>query len=898
MKLDKFFQSLLLTSAITLTGCFAYVLLLGTPAKGEEVGAQIREVDNNIPQLSEIELPATTAQTLVQMPTNPSSIPPYQGGKQGGEAVPPKQVNPPFVPPDQGEDQGDVVQITGVVANPTEKGVEIILQTTQGKVLQPVTLALGNTYIANIPNAVLALPQGGEFRQDNPASGISRVAVTQATANSIRVAVTGETALPQVQLYDSPNEGLVFSFTPGTSTAQTGETQPEKPLADEQEIVVTDKQDSYRVPDAGVGTRTDTPLRDIPQSIQIIPQQVLQDRQARGITEGLENAPGITSITSAADGRDWFSFRGFENYTGFLINGIPDPQISVNGGFVNAERLEVLRGPAGALYGETGSLSGTINIVTRQPLSDPFYEISASAGSFNDYQGIFDLSGPLNNSGTVLYRLIGSYRNFDNFIDFFEGSETFIAPSLALKLGSNTDLIFEGDVNILNRQDGDTGQPILGTVLENPNGEVSSSFNPEGPTDNLRIFNGRIGYRLEHRFSEDWKLRNAFHYTLYHDAKGEVLFFNDSLADDNRTLNRTFSAGKSYYNTFYLDADLLGTFTTGSIEHQLLVGFSLNRYTIDSKYRSGDAQPVDIFDLVYDQTVDLTGSPTTDSFTTRDTLGIYLQDQITIAENLKLLLGGRVDFFEEATEDRLTDEETSQSDTAFSPRVGIVYQPIPPISLYASYARSFAPTIGRAAGGDILLPERGTQYEIGIKADISDRLSANLALYDLTRFNVTTDDLDNPGFSVQTGEQNSQGIELDLSGEILPGWNIIGGYAYTDAKVVEDNVIPEGNRRFSAPEHSFNLWTTYRIQDGDLQGLGFGIGFYYLGERWADTTNTVELPNFLRTDAAIFYEREQFRAAVNFRNIFDVESYTGTGSDTFVTRNAPFTVQGTVSWQF
>lgn len=187
-----------------------------------------------------------------------------------------------------------------------------------------------------------------------------------------------------------------------------------------------------------------------------------------------------------------------------------------------------------------------------------------------------------------------------------------------------------------------------------------------------------------------------------------------------------------------------------------------------------------------------------------------------------------------------------------------------------------------------------------MKADINDQLSANLALYDLTRSNVTTPDPDNPGFSVQTGKQRSRGVEVDISGEILPGWNIIGGYAYTDARITEDNdPTIEGNQRFSAPEHSFNLWTTYRIQDGDLQGLGFGLGFFYTGERWADNANTVELPSFFRTDAAIFYEREQFRAALNFRNIFDVENYTSDyGSSTFVNRGAPFTFLGTISWQF
>ncbi|MES1026010.1 TonB-dependent receptor [Gloeocapsa sp. BRSZ] len=200
-------------------------------------------------------------------------------------------------------------------------------------------------------------------------------------------------------------------------------------------------------------------------------------------------------------------------------------------------------------------------------------------------------------------------------------------------------------------------------------------------------------------------MRNAFRYTRFDDEDGKVFIFADSLAEDNRTLNRVFYSGSGYGNNYYLDTDLLGTFNTGGIEHQLLAGFSLNRNTSDTKARTGDAQPVDIFDPVYDQTVDLTEPLTDDSLTTRDTLGIYLQDQITIAENLKFLLGGRVDFFEETKDDRLINEETNQSDTAFSPRVGIVYQPIAPISLYASYARSFAPTIGRAAGGDILRPE-------------------------------------------------------------------------------------------------------------------------------------------------------------------------------------------------
>ncbi|WP_228055400.1 TonB-dependent receptor plug domain-containing protein [Gloeocapsopsis crepidinum] len=415
-----------------------------------------------------------------------------------------------------------LVQITEVEAVPTDKGVEVILQTPFGEQLQVTNRSSGNNYIADIPNAQLRLPSGDSFtfRLEKPVTKITEITVTNLDANTVRVLIIGETALPIVELFDSDRGLIIGAIAPVSSVQQ--------PTDDETiEILVTGEQEGDRVPNASVGTRTDTPLRDIPQSIQIIPQQVLEDRQARSITEGLENTAGITSIVSPASGRDYFIIRGFENYGGFLVNGIPDPQISSDGSFVNAERLEVLRGPAAALYGEVGSLGGTINVVTRQPLSYPFYEVSATIGSYNDYQGIFDFSGPLDDSETVLYRLIGSYRNFGSFLDFDENSETFIAPSLALRFGPNTDFILEGDVNFLD-QNGREAQPILGTVLENPNGEVSRSFNAAGSLNNELRINGRIGYRLEHRFNENLSLRNTFRYTFVDDNTngGEPIIFS------------------------------------------------------------------------------------------------------------------------------------------------------------------------------------------------------------------------------------------------------------------------------------------------------------------------------------------------------------------------------------
>lgn len=279
--------------------------------------------------------------------------------------------------------------------------------------------------------------------------------------------------------------------------------------------------------------------------------------------------------------------------------------------------------------------------------------------------------------------------------------------------------------------------------------------------------------------------------------------------------------------------------------------------------------------------------------------GIYIQDQIALFDNLKLLLGGRFDIANQTKNAifPLPASTESKQQEVFSPRVGVVYQPIRAISLYASYSQSFVPS--QAFNSDIIpLPERGRQYEVGIKADLSDRLSATLAFYDLTRTNVSTDDPNRPGFSIQVGEQQSQGIELNLAGEILPGWNIIAGYAYTDAQITKDNTFAVGNFLNNVPKHSFNVWTTYEIQSGSLKGFGVGGGVFYTGDRQGDLENTFELPGYFRTDAAIFYKQDRFRAAINFKNLFNVDYFESAANSLNVYYGDPFTVQGTISWEF
>lgn len=281
--------------------------------------------------------------------------------------------------------------------------------------------------------------------------------------------------------------------------------------------------------------------------------------------------------------------------------------------------------------------------------------------------------------------------------------------------------------------------------------------------------------------------------------------------------------------------------------------------------------------------------------------GVYLQDQIAFSDNLKLLVGGRYDWVSSEFEILNNNiDDPVQNDGAFSPRIGLVYQPNNNVSLYASYSTSFKPSGGFNLDGRQFKPTRGTQYEVGVKTDFLDRrLSATLAAYHITKTNVTTRDLNNPGFSIQTGEQQSQGIELDVTGEILPGWKIIASYAYTDAKVSKDNTIPVGNRLDNVPFNQASLWTTYEIQKGNLRGFGFGLGLFYIGERKGDLANSFELPSHLRTDAALYYRRDGFNAAINIRNLFDIDyARYSFGSRNFIQRAAPLTITGSIGWTF
>lgn len=504
-----------------------------------------------------------------------------------------------------------VIQVTQVRLNPTDRGLEIILEFPSDRSPQFFTTSFGKTFVADIINTQLRLPNGQDFRADNPAAGIASVTVTQQNANSIRVTVTGTTDVPKVQLNPS-DRGLVLSlsaaadttadlFTP-TLEAPDSEitedpderTQESAVAAEEEEIeivVTAEQEEGYQVDSATTATRTDTLLRNVPQSIQVVPQQVIEDQQATQLQDALRNVSGVQPGPNQinASNLETYYIRGFEQGNLFR-NGFPTRSTGPQD-LAGVERVEVLKGPASVLYGQIEP-GGIINVVTKKPLSNPFYSAQMQIGSYQFYRPSLDISGPLNEDRSLLYRLNTAYTNSESFRDFVESERIFVAPALTVKFSEDTSVTF--DLEYLDDdRTWDSGVPAIG---DRPGDVPISRFFNE-PDGFKRVEDLFAGYALEHNFSENWQLRNAFRYHNY--QLDREYFELDGVQEDNRTLNRSYLDETGETEEFSLVTDVVGEFATGDVDHVLLVGLDLRRQELRNVGGFAEAAAINIFNPIY-----------------------------------------------------------------------------------------------------------------------------------------------------------------------------------------------------------------------------------------------------------------------------------------------------------
>jgi iron complex outermembrane receptor protein len=653
--------------------------------------------------------------------------------------------------------------------------------------------------------------------------------------------------------------------------------------------------DGYRATRSATGTKTDTPLRDVPQAVNVVPRQVIEDQQANRLVDVLLNVPNVQPGSTIGNRAENFTIRGFRSET-YARDGVVNNPLFTSETFLdlsNVERVEVLKGPASVLFGQ-GDPGGLINIVTKKPQTETATGGSLEIGSHDFHRAEGDVTSALDADKTLAARLTAAYQESDSFRDFFTNSERKTVSPVFLWTPNDRSRLTFGIDYADQTQPFDRGLVASGTrVAAIPNsrylGERFSVFESDKTT---------AQYRFEHDVNDWLTLRQI-----------SRLDIGDSYrySADPQTLNATTGVltrrariqnDDTRYGDVMLDAT--ARFDTGPVSHTLLAGGEYSKASRDLDWRLYNLASINIFNPVYGAAPGNFISATSQTHDV-DMYAAYLQDQIAVTDQVKLIVGGRFDSFSQIdTQVTATaNTRTSQSDSAFSPRAGIVYQPVQPLSLYASYTESFKPQTATDSSGKALEAETGQQYEIGAKYDlVPDRLTTTLAVFDLRRQNVATEDPTNDDFSVATGEQRSRGVELDVTGTVLPGWQITAAGAYLNTKVTKDSTY-QGNSLAGAPRWSGSLWSIYQFQQGALRGLGFGAGVVMVDSRVGEIGNSFAVPGYARVDASVFYDlNERIRLSLAAKNLFDADYIETPVGRTEIYAGAPLTVLARISAKY
>lgn len=641
----------------------------------------------------------------------------------------------------------------------------------------------------------------------------------------------------------------------------------------------------YRATRSASATKTDTAIRDIPQSISVIPASVLKDLGSNNVERALEFAGGVSKQNNFGGLTLYeYSVRGFttsEFYKdGFSANrGYPSTPDAAT-----VERIEVLKGPAASLYGR-GDPGGTVNIVTKKPQPEAFATLQTSAGSWDRYRTALDLNTPLDAQGNLLSRVNLAVEDNHSFRDHVDSRRVFVAPSFSWQLNPDTSLLLESEwVRHSSTFD-------RGIVAPNNrwSGVSRSTFLGEPDDGNIDNHNNMLQATLEHHLNDSWKLRLASHY-----KEGKLWGFASEtrpLNADRHTVNRRYRERDNNWHDSITQLELRGLFDLGSWQHELLIGSEYENYRKNERVTSiaGGAYAIDIYDPIYGQAKPNGKRSGTDFFEHVESQALNLQDQIIFTDRLRGMVGARFEHFEQKIDDHTTGKRSRQNHDALTQRAGLLYQLTPQVGLFANASTSFKPNNGLDAGGKTFKPEEGVGYEVGIKSELFDeRLSATLAAFHIDKENVLALD---PGTdsSRAMGKARSQGFDAQLTGQLTDAVRMIGAYALIDAEVTKgDPAIPAGSRILGVAKHSASLLGVYEFQDGRLKGSDIGAALTYVGDRSGEAGGRFELPAYRTLDLLAHYKAsDNLTLGLNLNNLFDEKYYERSYSNYWVNPGEP-----------
>jgi catecholate siderophore receptor len=643
-------------------------------------------------------------------------------------------------------------------------------------------------------------------------------------------------------------------------------------------------------------TKTLTPLRDVPQSVEIVNRQLLDSQAVRTLQDALYNVTAV-SVAQGEGRRDQFFIRGFSAVGDQFIDGVRD-DAQYYRDLSNIEQIEVVKGPSAVLFGR-GSSGGIINRTTKKP--NVFERVGSAEmmlGSYGLKRGSFDFGQPLVQD-KLAFRFVGSYEKTGSFRHFFFQDRYNIAPSVTWKPTAKTDLTFQFEY-LNDYRLPDRGIPsYLGRPVDVPLGTYYG-FPGEDHITN-RVSSQAI--RFEQQINNFWTLRNVFRRIgnatdFYNTPPGAVSLVNGNLRVARSQYNGIFKQ-ENYFN----QTEAVGLVNTFGIQHTILAGIESGSQSKRSLvFRNGTASSVTLLNPVLTRPVN-NGVATTDNNFDGKVFGVYFQDQISFNKNWKALVGVRYDNFKQEIDDLLpANVDLGRTDKQFSPRVGLVYQPNDWLSFYTSYTRSFQPSgenLSLAANNEELKPELTRNYEAGVKATFQPmRLNATLSVFRLDRNNIKTTDPLNPTQLILVGEQRTDGIELTVSGSPVRKLDVFGGYSLLDARITKSNNVSAGvplQGKFAqlTPRHAGNLWLTYQLP----KQFRLGFGGYARTKSYTSTNNLVTLPGYARFDASLSWQSEKhYEIAFNLKNIFNKRFYETSNGDNGILPGAP--LNGSVTLRY
>lgn len=663
------------------------------------------------------------------------------------------------------------------------------------------------------------------------------------------------------------------------------------------QITANRETSSYMATSSVTATRTNTLLRDVPQAISVITEDIIKDQSIRSIGDAVRYVPGV-GVSQGEGNRDALIFRGNRSSGDFFVDGVRD-DVQYMRDLYNIERIEVLKGANGMIFGRGGS-GGVINRVTKQAHWDSNREFSFQGGSYDLKRMTADVNQVINDR--VAFRINGVFEDAGSFREGVDSLRLGISPTVTIKATDRTKVV----LNMERFHDERTADRGIPSFQGRPVDVKRSQFfgDPQRSNSDIEVLS--FNSLIEHKFDVGLTLRNRTNYAQF-DKFYDNVFANGPVSGGLVPLG-AYNNATDRENVFN-QTDFIYSLDTGPIAHTLLAGIEIGQQITNNKRETGffnnDPRPFRV-----PLSNPITNAPITFINTERDAYNhskvditsFYFQDQIEFIPQLQAIVGVRYDLFETDFQQKNGDQaHLKTKDGLLAPRFGLIFKPIEPLSIYTSFSQAFVPRAGEQLTSltvttETLEPEKFTNLEAGFKWDIRPDLSLTGAAFRIDRTNVVTVNPNDITRSFLTKGQRTEGVEVGINGQLMPNWSVMGGYAYQDGEITSEQLgAPKGNSVAELPRNTFSLWSRYDL----TPRFGAAAGVIYRSSMFASTDNLVVVPDFTRVDAALFARlSKHIRAQINIENLFNAKYFASVHNNNNISPGSPIAVRASLIANF